>query len=148
MKSTLTRRDLLRSGALAAGTFAAPRSLASLTQGKPSADNVPGLRLGLASYTFRDFTRAQMIGFLKQLNVSELNAKDVKDHLPTDPQQEAAALADYATAGIKLHAAGAIYPGCLTEGEGSMKISSIHRRGSSRSENHSRNLFRRPSSWS
>jgi sugar phosphate isomerase/epimerase len=35
--------------------------------------------------------------------------KDVKDHLPMDPQQEAAALADYAAAGIQLHAAGAIY---------------------------------------
>jgi sugar phosphate isomerase/epimerase len=38
-----------------------------------------------------------------------LNAKDVKDHLPMDPQQEAAALSDYTDAGIKLHAAGAIY---------------------------------------
>jgi sugar phosphate isomerase/epimerase len=109
MKSALTRRDLLRSGALAAAAFAAPRNLASLTDAKPSADNVPPLRLGLASYTFRNFTRAQLIGFMKQLNVSELNAKDVKDHLPMDPQQEDAALADYAAAGIKLHAAGAIY---------------------------------------
>jgi sugar phosphate isomerase/epimerase len=50
-----------------------------------------------------------MIGFLKQLNVSALNAKDVKDHLPMDPREEAAALADYAAAGIKLHAAGTIY---------------------------------------
>ena len=50
-----------------------------------------------------------MIGFLKQLNVLALNAKDVKDHLPTDAQQEAAALSDYAAAGIKLHAAGTIY---------------------------------------
>jgi sugar phosphate isomerase/epimerase len=41
--------------------------------------------------------------------VLALNAKDVKDHLPTDTQQEAAALADYAAAGIKLHAAGTIY---------------------------------------
>ena len=65
--------------------------------------------MGLASYTFRNFTRAQMIGFMKQLNVSALNAKDVKDHLPMDPQQETAALADYAANGIKLHAAGAIY---------------------------------------
>jgi hypothetical protein len=65
--------------------------------------------LGLASYTFRNFSRAQMIGFLKQLNVLALNAKDVKDHLPADPQEEAAALADYAAAGIKLHAAGTIY---------------------------------------
>jgi hypothetical protein len=46
--------------------------------------------LGLASYTFRNFSRAQMIGFLKQLNVLALNAKDVKDHLPADPQEEAA----------------------------------------------------------
>jgi sugar phosphate isomerase/epimerase len=70
---------------------------------------VPPLRLGLASYTFRNFTRAQLIAFMQQLNVSDLNAKDVKDHLPTDPQQEDAALADYAAAGIKLHAAGTIY---------------------------------------
>src|SRR5207245_9244164 len=67
------------------------------------------IRLGLASYTFRNFTRTQMIGFMKQLNVFALNAKDVKDHLPMDPQEEAAALADYAAAGIKLHAAGTIY---------------------------------------
>jgi sugar phosphate isomerase/epimerase len=50
-----------------------------------------------------------MIGFMKQLNVFALNVKDVKDHLPIDPQAEATALADYAAAGIKLHAAGAIY---------------------------------------
>jgi sugar phosphate isomerase/epimerase len=50
-----------------------------------------------------------MIGYLKQINVSDLNAKDVKDHLPTDPAQEAQAVADYTAAGIKLHAAGAIY---------------------------------------
>jgi sugar phosphate isomerase/epimerase len=109
MKSALTRRDLLRSGALATAAFAAPRSLAALADAKSSADKVPPLRLGLASYTFRNFTRAQLIGFMKQLNVSDLNAKDVKDHLPMDPHQEDAALADYAAAGTKLHAAGAIY---------------------------------------
>lgn len=45
---------------------------------------------------------------MKQLNVFELNAKDVKDHLPSDPEAEKAALADYSAAGIHLHAAGAI----------------------------------------
>jgi hypothetical protein len=64
---------------------------------------------GWPATRFRNFSRAQLIGFMKQLNVFELNAKDVKDHLPMDPQQEQAALADYAAAGIKLHAAGAIY---------------------------------------
>jgi sugar phosphate isomerase/epimerase len=67
------------------------------------------IRLGLASYTFRNFSRAQLIGFMKQLNVFDLNAKDAKDHLPMEAQEEAAALADYAAAGIRLHAAGAIY---------------------------------------
>lgn len=46
---------------------------------------------------------------MKQLNVFALNAKDVKDHLPMDPQAEQTALMDYAASGIKLHAAGAIY---------------------------------------
>jgi hypothetical protein len=52
----------------------------SQATGKPSP-----VHLGLASYTFRNFTRAQMIGFMKQLNVTALNPKDVKDHLPMDP---------------------------------------------------------------
>ena len=96
MKSTFSRRNFIRSGALvaaasvtsgAASAFAAP----STGSGKPSP-----IHLGLASYTFRNFTRAQMIGFMKQLNVTALNAKDAKDHLPMDPAGEAQALADYA----------------------------------------------------
>jgi sugar phosphate isomerase/epimerase len=50
-----------------------------------------------------------LIGFMKQLNVNELNAKDVKDHLPMDPTEEAKAVEDYHAADIHLHAAGAIY---------------------------------------
>ena len=50
-----------------------------------------------------------MIGYMKQLNVTDLNCKDVKDHLPMDPTEEAKACADYAANGIKLHAAGTIY---------------------------------------
>jgi sugar phosphate isomerase/epimerase len=108
-KTTFSRRDFIRSSALVAAACAAPSSAFSLAQPPPSTDEASPIRLGLASYTFRNFTRAQMIGFMNQLNVFELNAKDVKDHLPMDPQQESAALADYAAAGIKLHAAGAIY---------------------------------------
>jgi sugar phosphate isomerase/epimerase len=69
----------------------------------------PPIRLGLASYTFRNFDRARLIGCMQALRIDELNAKDVKDHLPVDPEQEAQALADYGAAGINLHAAGAIY---------------------------------------
>jgi hypothetical protein len=109
MKSPLSRRDFVRSSALVATSLAASNDAFRLTEQPQSADGAWPMRLGVASYTFRNFSRAQMIGFLKQLNVLALNAKDVKDHLPADPQEEAAALADYAAAGIKLHAAGTIY---------------------------------------
>ena len=106
--STLSRRNFVRTGALAAGVFVAPNHVWALAQQRRYSVEASPIRLGLASYTFRNFTRAQLIGFMKQLNVFELNVKDVKDHLPMNAQEEAAALADYAAADIKLHAAGAI----------------------------------------
>jgi sugar phosphate isomerase/epimerase len=108
-RNTLSRRDFARSGALVAAAFAASPNSFALARQSPSASEASPIRFGVASYTFRNFTRAQMIGFLKQLKVLELNAKDVKDHLPSDAPQESAALADYAAAGIKPHAAGTIY---------------------------------------
>jgi len=109
MKNNFTRRDFVRSGAVVAAAWAASNDVFAAEAGRMAADEGAAIRLGVASYTFRNFSRAQMIGFLKQLNVLGLNAKDVKDHLPMDAQAEAAALADYAAAGIKLHAAGTIY---------------------------------------
>src|ERR1700676_2867924 len=123
MKSSLSRRNFLRSSATLAGASAAAaasalpavalanRALAAPgfeapahETGKPSP-----IKLGICSYTFRNFSREQMIAFLKQLNMGELNVKDTKAPLPADPDPEAAALAAYQAAGIKLHAAGAIY---------------------------------------
>jgi sugar phosphate isomerase/epimerase len=109
MKDTLSRRNFLRTGAFVAAGFAASSEAFGLPDESPSADEAPPIGLGIASYTFRNFSRAQMIGFMKQVHVLALNAKDVKDHLPTDTQEEATALSDYAAAGIKLHAAGTIY---------------------------------------
>jgi sugar phosphate isomerase/epimerase len=108
-KNTLSRRNFVCSGALVAATFAASKEVFAVAAKRAPAEEGSAIRLGLASYTFRNFSRAQMIGYLKQLNVLALNAKDVKDHLPMDTQEEAAALADYAASGIKLHAAGTIY---------------------------------------
>lgn len=103
----LSRRTFVQNAAIAATAASIPsRASAQLTQ----ADGSPSpVRLGLASYTFRNFTRAQLIGFMKQLRVTGLNAKDAKDHLPMAPDEEAKALADYAAAGIHLHAAGTVY---------------------------------------
>ena len=109
MKSTLSRRSFVQSGALIAAACAAPGALPAMADPSQETGKPSPVKLGLASYTFRNFTRAQTIGFMKQLNITALNPKDVKDHLPMDPAEEAKALADYAAAGIALHAAGVIY---------------------------------------
>jgi sugar phosphate isomerase/epimerase len=109
MKNSLSRRDFVSSTALAAAAVAIPDNAFAIPRVNRPSDAHSPIRLGVASYTFRNFDRARLIGSLKQLHVSAVNLKDVKDHLPTDPQQEAAALADYAAAGIKPHAAGTIY---------------------------------------
>src|ERR1700689_798633 len=105
----ISRREFVRSGGLVAAALATPGDAFSLAQGPPSSGEGAPIRLGLASYTFRNFDRTQLIDFMKQLNVFALNAKDAKNHLPMDPQGEAAAVADYAAAVVKLHAGGAIY---------------------------------------
>src|SRR5258708_40243425 len=103
MKNIFSRRDFVRSGALVGAAIPASKHQFAATGGRPPANEKPAIRLGVASYTFRNFSRAQMIGFLKQLNVLALNAKDFKDHIPMEPQEEAATMADNAATDKKLH---------------------------------------------
>jgi len=105
----ISRRNFVRTSALLAAASTLPIARNAFGQlieadGKPSP-----IKLGLASYTFRNFSRAQMITWMKQLNITGLNAKDAKDHLPMDATAEAQALSDYEANGVHLHAAGAIY---------------------------------------
>ena len=112
MKNHISRRNFLQTGAVAAAsaaTAALVNTTSSQAQAVPASGKPSPIKLGLCSFTFRDFTRSQLIGYMKQLHVYDLNCKDVKDHLPMDPTLEAQAVADYAAAGIRLHAAGAIY---------------------------------------
>jgi sugar phosphate isomerase/epimerase len=109
MKQSLSRRNFIQSSALIAAACVTSNAIPAFAEPKAASGKPSPIHLGLASYTFRNFERAQMIGFMKQLNITALNAKDVKDHLPMDPAEEAKALEDYAVAGIQLHAAGAIY---------------------------------------
>ena len=104
MSSLFSRRTLLRTSSLAAaGLPLLPRLVAA------PASAGGEIRLGIASYTFRNFSRTQLIAWLKQLRVTSINAKDIKDHLPADAAGEAAAVAEYKAAGVELHAGGAIY---------------------------------------
>ncbi len=112
---TVSRRNFVRAAAVGsawpavAGLAANPVVMAGWGQPHEEVGTPCPLRLGLASYTFRNFTRAQMLGFIKQLRVTGLNAKDVKDHLPMDATAEAQAVADYKAAGVGLHAVGTVY---------------------------------------
>jgi hypothetical protein len=100
MNHDLSRRNFLRTGALAATAMSSCGALSSVAQEYTKEGQATPVKLGLASYTFREFTRAQLIAYMKQLNLTALNVKDVKDHLPMDPDGETAALADYAAAAI------------------------------------------------
>ena len=73
----------------------------------PSPDSDLPIRLGLATYTFRNFDSAQMVEYAKQLKTPYLNLKDM--HLPLTPlDQVAAKAAEYRAAGFTLVAAGNI----------------------------------------
>jgi len=109
MKTLVSRRGFVQSSALLAAYCAVPRDASALSQPAQASGKPSPIHLGIATYTFRNFARAQMIADLKQLGVTQINCKDVKDHLPMGPTEEAKAVADYAAAGITPHAAGAIY---------------------------------------
>jgi sugar phosphate isomerase/epimerase len=103
VNSTIGRRDFLSSGL--ALTVAAALPAWSLST--PASDSSP-IRLGVASYSFRKFSPADVIGFMKQLNTTYLNLKEF--HLPmTSTEQIKQGAGLYAAAGIKLTAAGTIY---------------------------------------
>lgn len=110
MTNSVNRRNFLRTGAFAAAVTCVSGSSTEpiFAASAPMGAGAP-VRLGLASYTFRNFPRTKVIEFMKQLQLTTLNAKDVKDHLPsTSVEAEKAAIDDYAAAGIKLTAAGNI----------------------------------------
>ena len=90
----------------------------------------PRIKLGVASYSFHKFDRAHVIEFLKQLNVTHLNAKDVNDHLPSkSPEETDTAVAAYKAAGIELTAAGVIYFTSTDEADVTQKFEYAKRAG-------------------
>jgi Xylose isomerase-like TIM barrel len=105
----LTRRELLRSGAVTFAFASTPACLLQAQTDEHETERRP-ISLGMASYTFRNFDRAKVIEFMKELKLKHLNAKDVKDHLPMSPPEATQqAVADYTANGITLTAVGAVY---------------------------------------
>jgi sugar phosphate isomerase/epimerase len=106
---SFTRREFLRSSAVTAGALASSHACLLHAQSDKGETTSP-VKLGIASYTFRNFDRAKVIEFMKELKLIHLNAKDVKDHLPMSPPEATQqAVTDYTTNGIKLTAVGTVY---------------------------------------
>jgi sugar phosphate isomerase/epimerase len=106
--NSLSRRTLLRTGALAAAATLLPTESHSQTPlPEPSVATALPIRLGIASYTFRNFDSTHLVDFMHALKTPYLNLKDV--HLPMTPlDQVAAKAAEYRAAGFHLTAAGNI----------------------------------------
>ena len=105
MTTPLTRRAMLRNAAALSSSALLPSgSLRLLGQ----ANKPLPIRLGIASYTFRNFDTAHLMEFAKELKTPWLNLKEM--HLPMTPADQVKAKADaYRAAGFTLTAAGTIY---------------------------------------
>src|ERR1700685_2555440 len=101
MDSQMTRRTLLKTVPAAIGAVGA----ATFLRGQDYKLGGANIKLGVASYSFLHFPRAQAISMTLQLGTHYLNVKD--KHLPLDstPEQIDAAVKEF-------HEAGIIFDGC------------------------------------
>jgi sugar phosphate isomerase/epimerase len=108
VNSEWARRSFLRAGAMvAAGAALAPVNSWSLGDGDQTT-TASALRLGVASYSFRKFSQADVLRFMKELNTPYLNVKEM--HLPMAPAAAIKPTSEkYREAGFTLTGAGTIY---------------------------------------
>jgi len=105
MTLALTRRHF------AAGAFAGAvlPNLEDAEFSHSSPAGPEGFKLGVASYSLREFQRGLVIRFLKELNVSYVSLKEF--HLPyrSSPEELHRAAKEFANAGITIAGGGTIY---------------------------------------
>jgi sugar phosphate isomerase/epimerase len=108
----IDRRRFLQTSLLGSSAALAVANLGSNTFGavtKPERDPDGGLKLGVASYTFRNFTLDQAIAMTKQAGFKYINLKDVHLPLNSTTEQRQAARQRIEAAGLKLMGGGVIY---------------------------------------
>ena len=97
------RRTLLRTGFAAMGAAAVGAGgMGSLGRAQEYRIGGADLKLGVASYSFRKFSREQAIAMTKQLGTPYLNVKDFHLALDSTPEQIDAAKREFEAAGIVL----------------------------------------------
>jgi sugar phosphate isomerase/epimerase len=102
----MSRRDLLKTVpalGLGAGAF-----LPKLSNAQEYRIGGADIKLGVASYSFRKFSRAQAIQMTKELGTPYLNVKDFHLKLDSTPEEIDAAKKEFADAGIILVGCGNI----------------------------------------
>jgi sugar phosphate isomerase/epimerase len=111
----VSRRQFLKvtalsttAAALSGCASAAAGQLGSMTSSAASTGSEAGIRLGVASYSLRNFSRAQAIEMTRSLGVRYINFKSM--HLPYDasPAEFALARQELSAAGLELVGGGMI----------------------------------------
>jgi len=106
----LNRRRFLQTGLLGSTALAAalPQTAPGATT-KPDRDPFDGLKLGMASYTLRNFSLDEAIAMTKQAGLKYINLKDI--HLPrnSSPVERQEARRKVEAAGLTLMGGGVIY---------------------------------------
>lgn len=103
MSSESSRRSFLQAAPAAAAAAAA---LPAASAAEPA----PGdIKLGIASYSFREFGRRLCIKYTKELGISLLTIKEFHALYRSTPQELAQAKAEFAKAGITLTGGGTVY---------------------------------------
>jgi inosose dehydratase len=107
----LNRRNFLKSAALGSTALAAaavPREmLAAVT--KPEKDPFDGLKMGVTTYTLRQFKLDEAIAMTKKAGVKYISLKDMHLPLKSTPAQRAEARKKIEDAGLILLGGGVIY---------------------------------------
>jgi len=98
---------LLGSAAALAAANLGPNAFAAVT--KPERDPDGGLKLGMASYTYRKFPLDEAIAMTKQAGFKYINLKDAHLKLDSTSAERQAARQKIEAAGLKLMGGGVIY---------------------------------------
>jgi sugar phosphate isomerase/epimerase len=127
MSGSTTRRIFLGGAAAAGAAALAPRSANAAIEPSPW-----GIKLGLATYTFRSFERSKSIEFIKELKTPWISIKpDVPSkaapavqHMPYEatPAELQAIHKEYTDAGLKIMSAGNVDMAKATTPEAMKKI--------------------------
>jgi sugar phosphate isomerase/epimerase len=95
-------------GAVAMGPAAVRSALAAPAESTPSAAPVDGVRLGVASYSLRKFSREKAIQMVKALNTPWVNIKSVHLEYNLPPAEIEAARREFEAAGLQIVGGGTI----------------------------------------